>query len=98
MNEELKQRLYQAAQRRAFQVNLKLSPQANNWLENFIDQGVDKMTPLDLRTKSRLDLAETNIVTLVENVASGRIDLSESVGDRTFSEARMRLCPLWPFC
>ena len=93
MNEELKQRLYQAAQRRAFQVNLKLSPQANNWLENFIDQGVDKMTPLDLRTKSRLDLAETNIVTLVENVASGRIDLSESVGDRTFSEARMRLCP-----
>ena len=100
MNEDFKRRLLEAARRRARQSNFAFTSVAETDLKSFIDQGVDKMSSADLISDSRKDLAESNLLKLVDRMANeaAKRNLNENLDYKTFSDSRMSICPLWPFC
>jgi len=100
MKEQFNDRLFAAAERRARQLNFKFTKIATGDLKTFISQGVDKMIESELRDDTQKDLAERNLLRLIEAMVTeaGKRKLYESLDYKTFSEARMSICPLWPFC
>lgn len=100
MREDLKQRLYYAAVRRARSNNYSFSAFTNTELTNFISEGVDKMSLSDYTSEIKKQIAEDNLLKLIEAMNSDgkkrRID--ESLDYTSFYNAKMSVCPLWPFC
>ena len=69
-------------------------------LRELIDSGVERMTLNEIDSDQPRQEAERNLIKLVEymvNDAKSR-NLSESIDIKSFSNVRMRICPLWPFC
>jgi hypothetical protein len=100
MREDLKQRLLDAANRRAAQNGFRFTDIARGDLIQFINGGVDRMTESEYQSTSDKDRAERNLMTLIESMSSnGRVrKLTESLDYTSFSESRASVCPLWPFC
>ncbi len=100
MREDLKQRLYNAAIRRARNSNYSFSSFVNNELINFINEGVDRMTSSDYASEIRKQVAEDNLMKLIDAMDNDgkRRRIDESLDYTSFLNARGGVCPLWPFC
>jgi hypothetical protein len=100
MREDLKQRLYDASVRRAKSQNYFFNSSTSTELRNFINEGVDKMSPLEYASESYKIRSEENILRLIDamNDEGKKRRLDESLDTTSFRSARMRVCPLWPFC
>lgn len=99
MNEEFKRMLLESARRRARQSNFEFTSVAETDVKSFIDQGVDKMNSEDLASDNRKNLAESNLLKLVDSMANqAKRDSTGNLNYKTFSDSRKSICPLWPFC
>src|SRR6185503_4336006 len=100
MREDLKQRLYTTALRRASASNFKFSAITNTDLVEFINVGVDKMTASDYASETRKQEAENNLIQLIDAMSNNGKErrLTESLDYETFKSAKSSICPLWPFC
>lgn len=100
MRQEFKDLLILTGERRAKQSNFIFTPEAFNSLKKLIDTGVNKMTMVELQDRTLKTRAENNLVKLVEKMIEDSRErrLNERLDTRTFSNARMSICPLWPFC
>ena len=77
----------------------KFSADADAQLRELITAGVDRMSVAERHNGSRVAEAQQNIRILCEDICkrTGR-DSHVMVENRTFSSARLSICPLWPFC
>lgn len=100
MNEQFKDRLFSASERYVRKLNFKFSEIATTDLKAFINRGVDRMTESELRDETKKDLAEKNLMKVIEAMVgeAGKRKLHENLDYKTFSDARMSICPCWPFC
>jgi hypothetical protein len=100
MREDLKGRLYNAAVRRARISSYNFTEIANADLVKFINEGVDKMSPGDYVSDLRRQVAEDNLIRLIDAMTNdGKVRrLTESLDFSAFNTARISVCPLWPFC
>lgn len=100
MREDLKARLYAAATRSAIQKRATITSIATTDLISFINEGVDRMTSAEYASESSKQLAETNLLRLIDAMSSDSRsrNLNESMDFTAFSNARKSVCPLWPFC
>lgn len=77
----------------------KFSADADAQLRELITAGVDRMSVAERHNGSRVAEAQHNIRILCEDICKRtRRDRHVIVENRTFSSARLSICPLWPFC
>ena len=77
----------------------KFSADADAQLRELITAGVDRMSVAERHNGSRVAEAQHNIRILCEDICKRtRRDRHVIVENRTFSCARLSICPLWPFC
>ncbi|MEI6142155.1 MAG: hypothetical protein WCP85_22970 [Mariniphaga sp.] len=100
MKEQFKKRLILLANVRATQLNFTFTPFASDDLKTLVNNGVDRMSQFELKDESKKALAELNLFRLVEAMAgeARKRNINETLDYKSFSDARMSLCPLWPFC
>jgi hypothetical protein len=100
MKEQLKEKLLNAAIKRARNLNFNFTNIATEDLKVFISKGVERMTDSEVGDENKKVLAENNLMKLVELMVSEGVkrNLKESLDYKTFSDARMSICPCWPFC
>ena len=100
MRQEFKNRLLILGQNRARQSNFIFTTEALSNLRGLIEIGVNRMTDEELESQQYKLRAENNLLRWVEKMIenSKERNLNESLDTRTFSNARMSICPLWPFC
>jgi hypothetical protein len=100
MREGLKIRLYKSALNRAKINNYTFSPYTKLELNRFINEGVDKMSSTEYSSDLSRQIAEENLMMFIDvmNNENNRNRMDESPDDTSFTNARMRVCPLWPFC
>lgn len=97
--EELIDRLLQQAHIEASSHNCKFSADADSQLRELVTAGVGRMTVDELRNNAKIIEAEHNIRFLCKKLCERtRNENRMIVENRTFSSARMSICPLWPFC
>ncbi|UOB18475.1 hypothetical protein [Abyssalbus ytuae] len=100
MREDLKSRILQRAKSKVRELGYNLTSVAEDDLEEFINQGVDRMTSMQYYSETDRIRAERNIETLIERMSTNAKSrsLTESLDYRSFSIAKASICPLWPFC
>ena len=77
----------------------KFSADADAQLRELTTAGVDRMSVAERHNGSRVAEAQHNIRILCEDICKRtRRDRHVIVENRTFSSARLSICPLWPFC
>lgn len=97
--EELITSLIQQAHSEVSKHNCQLSADADAQLRELVTSGVDRMTLVDRYNGAKIAEAERNIRFLCEKLCERtRNENRLIVENRTFSSARMSICPLWPFC
>lgn len=74
--------------------------QAEEQLREIITSGVNRMSSVDLMSISRTNEARNNTKTFVDRICEKhrREHSGIIVENRTFTEARFSICPIWPLC
>ena len=77
----------------------RFSADADAQLREMITAGVERMSFAERLDGSKIAEAQHNIRILCEDICKRtRRDRHVIVENRTFSSARLSICPLWPFC
>ena len=77
----------------------RFSADADAQLREMITAGVERMSFAERLDESKIAEAQHNIRILCEDICKRtRRDRHVIVENRTFSSARLSICPLWPFC
>lgn len=100
MREDLKGIALNRAKQTARSLGYSLTPMAETDLKIFIENGIDKMTSFEYLSVSDNQRLLNNIDVLINRmqIDSKSRSLNESMDFKSFSNARARVCPLWPFC
>ncbi|WDF56897.1 hypothetical protein [Mucilaginibacter sp. KACC 22063] len=96
MNEQFKKHLFDVAATRIRQRGMPVPLMISELLRETINTGVTNMSESELNDTSKRQLAEKNLLFLVDSMIQR--SLYEGLQTRTFSNARKSICPLWPFC
>ena len=97
--DELISSLIQEAYNEVSRHNCQFSTEADAQLRELIAAGVDRMTVAERYNGTKIAEAERNMRYLCEQLCERtRRESRVIVENRTFSSARMSICPLWPFC
>lgn len=97
--EELIASLIQEAHNEVSKHNCRFSVDAEAQLRELITAGVERMTVEERYNGSNIAEAQRNMRYLCEKICERtRRENRLLVENRTFSSARLRICPLWPFC
>lgn len=74
--------------------------QAEDQLREIVTSGVNRMSNVDLMSVAKTSEARNNTRTFVHRVCEKhrRERTGIIVENRTFSEARLSICPIWPLC
>lgn len=97
--EELIASLIQEAQNEVSKHNCRFSVDADAQLRELITAGVERMTVEERYNGSKIAEAQYNMRFLCEKLCErARSENQLLVENRTFSSARLGICPLWPFC
>ena len=97
--DELISSLIQEAYNEVSRHNCQFSTDADAQLRELIAAGVDRMSVAERYNGTKIAEAERNMRYLCEQLCERtRRDSRVIVENRTFSSARMSICPLWPFC
>lgn len=97
--DELITSLIQKAHDEVNRHNCQFSAEANLQLRELVTAGVNRMTVAERNNGARLAEAERNIRFLCKKLCERTQDENRQiVENRTFSSARISICPLWPFC
>lgn len=79
--------------------NCQFATDADAQLRELVTAGVDRMTAAERYNGAKIAEAERNMRFLCEQLCERtRRENRMIVENRTFSSARMSICPLWPFC
>lgn len=77
----------------------QFSSDADAQLRELVTAGVDRMTVTERNNGLKIAEAQRNIRFLCQKLCERtRRENRMIVENRTFSSARMSICPLWPFC
>lgn len=97
--EELIDRLLKEAYNEVHRYNCQFSANADAQLRELISAGVERMSVAERYDGSRIAMAQSNMRFLCKKLCEQtRHGDGLIVENRTFSSARMSICPLWPFC
>ncbi|MDD6076556.1 MAG: hypothetical protein PUB84_07435 [Bacteroidales bacterium] len=97
--EELIASLIQEAHNEVSKHNCRFSVDAEAQLRELITAGVERMTVEERYNGSKIAEAQRNMRYLCEKLCERtRRENRLFVENRTFSSARLGICPLWPFC
>lgn len=97
--DELIANLLQEAYNEADRHYCRFSADADAQLRELITAGVERMSLAERYDGSRIAEAQRNMRFLCDKLCERtRRDNSLLVENRTFSNARLSICPLWPFC
>lgn len=97
--DELISSLIQEAYNEVSRHNCQFSTDADAQLRELIAAGVDRMSVAERYNGTKIAEAERNMRYLCEQLCERtRRESRVIVENRTFSSARMSICPLWPFC
>lgn len=97
--DELISSLIQEAYNEVSRHNCQFSTEADAQLRELIAAGVDRMTVEERYNGAKIAEAERNMRYLCGQLCERtRRESRVIVENRTFSSARMSICPLWPFC
>ncbi len=97
--EELIASLIQEAHNEVSKHNCRFSIDADAQLRELITAGVERMSDAELYNGSKIAEAQHNMRFLCERLCERtRRENRLLVENRTFSSARLSICPLWPFC
>lgn len=98
--EELKNSILSCANAELSRNYCTLSIQAEAELKELIDSGVNRMTIDECYNGSRIAQAENNMRDFVHKLCDkhNQIRRGFPVDHTTFIQARLSICPLWPFC
>lgn len=107
---ELKQKLFEIAESEARKSGYIFPVSVTRVLNEMISSSVDRLAIEDINSSEKVQLAETNMKKVVEHMIINMRQrfpkeegvhyrsLNESLDIRAFSEVRLSICPLWPFC
>ena len=97
--EELINNLIQEARNEVSRQNCRFSADSETQLREFVTSGVDRMTVAERYNSLRIAEAQRNIRHFCVQISEQtKKENRYWVENRTFSSARLSLCPLWPFC
>lgn len=97
--EELIVRLIQTARNEVAKHNCQFAVDADAQLRELVTAGVNRMTLAERNNIVKIAEAERNIRFLCQQLCERtRRESRVIVENRTFSSARLSICPLWPFC
>lgn len=76
------------------------SNEASNQLVELVTSGVNRMSTDELLSPGKTTLAQNNVRKFVRRLCEKhhRETNSRIVENRTFSQGRMSICPIWPIC
>lgn len=98
MNEAFKAQLLDTALNHIRQKSIPINPVISNVIRNVISEGIEKMRPADFVDDSRKQLAQRNLIVLLDAFIQDNRGHNEGFETRSFSRAKTTICPLWPFC
>lgn len=75
-----------------------LSVEARMQLREIISAGVDRMLYEEMHNDFALSRARKNIIVLSRKLCDIETSPRRIVENRTFTAARFKICPIWPFC
>lgn len=97
--EELIANLIREAHNEVNRHNCQFASDADAQLRELITAGVDRMTVAERNNGLKIAEAQRNMRFLCQKLCERtRQENRIIVENRTFSSARMSICPLWPFC
>ena len=97
--EELINSLIQEAHNEVRRHNCSFSTEAEAQLRELVIAGVNRMTELERNNGVKIAEAERNMrYFCVKICQQTKRENRLIVENRTFSSARISICPLWPFC
>lgn len=97
--EELINSLIQEAHNEVNRHNCRFSTEAEVQLRELVTAGVNRMTELERNDSMKIAEARRNMRYLsVKICEQTKRENRLIVENRTFSSARISICPLWPFC
>lgn len=97
--DELISNLIQEAYSEVSRHNCQFSTDADSQLRELVTAGVDRMTFTERNNGLKIAEAQRNMRFLCQKLCERtRRENRMIVENRTFSSARMSICPLWPFC
>ena len=98
--QELIERIISVAHQTVRSRQCTFSVDAERQLREMVTSGVNNtMSDIDLNNPSRVLLAQNNMRDLCNKLCDRvRGENRYLVENRTFSNARMSICPVWPFC
>lgn len=97
--EELIASLIREAHNEVNRHNCQFAADADAQLRELVTAGVDRMTVTERNNGLKIAEAQRNMRFLCEQLCERtRRESRVIVENRTFSSARMSICPLWPFC
>ncbi len=98
--QELKNECMIVAHQECSNRGYSFSSEANRQLHELIATGVDRMTIEDMNNPVKCQLAVSNIKTFVFKLCERKRRERSGVilENCTFSQGRLSICPLWPFC
>ena len=97
--EELIASLIQQAHSEVSRHNCQFSIDADSQLLELVTAGVERMTVAERYDGAKIAEVQRNMRFFCEQLCERtRRDNRMIVENRTFSSARMNICPLWPFC
>lgn len=97
--DELISSLIQKAYNEVSRHSCQFSAAADAQLRELVSAGVDRMTVAERYDGAKIAEAERNMRYLCEQLCERtRRESRLIVENRTFSSARLSICPLWPFC
>ena len=97
--EELIANLIREAHNEVNRHNCQFASDADAQLRELVAAGVDRMTVAERNNGLKIAEAQRNMRFLCQKLCERtRRENRMIVENRTFSSARMSICPLWPFC
>lgn len=97
--DELIASLVQEAYTEVSRHHCRFATDADAQLRELITAGVERMSITERLDSSKIAEAKRNMRILCEKLCERtRRDNKLIVENRTFSSARLSICPLWPFC
>jgi hypothetical protein len=97
--EELIANLIREAHNEVNRHNCQFASDADAQLRELITASVDRMTVAERNNGLKIAEAQRNMRFLCQKLCERtRRENRMIVENRTFSSARMSICPLWPFC
>lgn len=97
--EELKASLIKEAYNEVNRHNCQFSADADAQLRELVSAGVDRMTVEERYNGAKIAETQRNMRFLCQQLCERtRRESRVIVENRTFSSARLSICPLWPFC